>query len=125
MDERMKEIQQEAIALRLESSHRSVQDIIMILELKGKVRPGTLRRSTLQGWLQAAGYLARQARQSAAKSRSSRRFQKSHCNEHWQSDNKYGPYLPIGEKGEMKQVYLCVFLDDCTRFIVSAGFYER
>lgn len=125
MDERKKEILREAIALRLESPHRSVKDIILILELEGKVQPGTLRRSTLQGWLQAAGYSARQTRQSAAKGRSSRRFQKSHRNELWQSDIKYGPYLPIREKGEMKQVYLCVFLDDCTRFIVSAGFYER
>ncbi len=124
-DGRSEELLQEAIALRRECPGRSVKDIILILELEGRVRPGTLRRSTLQSWLQAAGHSARQVRQGAAKGRSSRRFQKSHRNELWQSDIKYGPYLPIGEKGEMKQVYLCVFLDDCTRFIVSAGFYEK
>ena len=43
----------------------------------------------------------------------------------FQGDIKYGPYLPIGKNGTKKQVYLSAFIDDATRFIVSAKFYEN
>lgn len=43
----------------------------------------------------------------------------------FQGDIKYGPYLPIGENGEKKQVYMSAFIDDATRFIVSAKFYDN
>ncbi|WP_410514435.1 hypothetical protein PaeBR_08600 [Paenibacillus sp. BR2-3] len=33
------------------------------------------------------------------------------------------PYLPIGPDGAMKQVYLVVFLDDSTRFVLHGEFY--
>jgi len=42
----------------------------------------------------------------------------------YQGDIKYGPYLPIGKNGEKKQVYLSAFIDDATRFVVHAKFYE-
>jgi hypothetical protein len=40
----------------------------------------------------------------------------------WQSDIKYGPYLPIN--GARKQIYLVSFLDDATRYIVHGEFYD-
>jgi hypothetical protein len=43
----------------------------------------------------------------------------------WQGDIKYGPYLPIGKDGVKKQVYLSAFIDDATRYIVCAKFYEN
>jgi putative transposase len=43
----------------------------------------------------------------------------------FQGDIKYGPYLPIGKGGTKKQVYLAAFIDDATRYIVSAKFYEN
>ncbi|WP_094605467.1 DDE-type integrase/transposase/recombinase [Sporomusa silvacetica] len=43
----------------------------------------------------------------------------------YQGDIKYGPYLPIGRDGAKKQVYLAAWIDDATRFIVSAKFYEN
>lgn len=52
-----------------------------------------------------------------------RRFQKSFRNQMWQSDLKYACYLPIGPGGSLKQVYLSVFLDDSTRFVLHAEFY--
>lgn len=51
-----------------------------------------------------------------------RRFQQRYRNQLWQSDLKYGPYLPHGEGGAMKQVFLVVFIDDATRFIVHGEF---
>jgi putative transposase len=42
-----------------------------------------------------------------------------------QGDIKYGPYLPIGKNGAKKQVSLSAFIDDATRYIVAAKFYEN
>ena len=53
---------QEAIVLRKECPGRSVKDIIRILEMEGKIQPGSIRRQTLQRHLQVAGYSAKQAR---------------------------------------------------------------
>ena len=53
-----------------------------------------------------------------------RRFQRRHRNSLWQSDIKYGPFLPIGPGGTSKQTYLVVFIDDATRFVVHAAFYD-
>lgn len=36
---------------------------------------------------------------------------------------QFGPYLPIGPGGTRKQVYLVVFLDDATRYVLHAEFY--
>jgi transposase InsO family protein len=113
----------EAIALRSECPQRSVKDIIKILEMEGIIKPGSIKRSTLQDHLMRAGCSARQLRRVSGANRASRRFAKKHRCELWQSDIKYGPYLPIGKDGKTEQVYLIVFIDDCTRFIVGAGFY--
>lgn len=43
----------------------------------------------------------------------------------YQGDIKYGPHLPIGKDGAMKQVYLSVFIDDATRYIVAARIYDN
>jgi len=115
----------EAITLRAECPDRSVRDIIRVLEMEGKIQTGSIKRSTLQDHLVRSGYSAKEVRRAKVCGRASRRFQKAHRCELWQSDIKYGPYLPIGENGKPEQVYLCVFLDDCTRYIVSAAFYEK
>jgi transposase InsO family protein len=111
-----------AIELRRESPSRSVADIIKILELEGAVQAGTVARSTLQRHLAARGYASAHMRMYTAKGTAARRFQKEHRNQLWMSDIKYGPFVP-GENGRKKQIYLVAWLDDATRFIVSARFY--
>lgn len=49
-----------------------------------------------------------------------RRFQRRHRNDLWQSDIKFGPYLPMVPGGKKQQVYLVVFIDDATWFVVHA-----
>ncbi|MFT8710425.1 MAG: DDE-type integrase/transposase/recombinase [Sporolactobacillus sp.] len=39
------------------------------------------------------------------------------------SDIKFGPMLPIGPNGAPKQVYLVLFIDDATRFVLHGAFY--
>jgi len=119
------EIVAAAIQLRKESAHRSIREIIRILELEGTVPTGGLARSTLQRHLQAEGFGAKQYKKYTNKGAAARRFQKSHRCVMWQGDIKYGPYLPIGDNGRMTQTYLAVWIDDYSRFIVSAKFYDN
>ena len=114
---------EQAILLRREVPTRSVSQIIQILEWEGKAEPGQLKRSTLQEKLAERGYSSRHMRMYSATGAASRRFQHRHRNQLWQSDLKYGPYLPIGPNGTKKQIYLAVMLDDATRFVLHAQFY--
>ncbi len=117
------EIIGQAIILRREVPSRSVAQIIQILEWEGLVEPGEIKRSTLQEKLANRGYSTRHMRMYADSGVASRRFQHSRRNSLWHSDIKYGPFLPIGPNGSLKQVYLVSFIDDATRFVLYAAFY--
>jgi hypothetical protein len=53
-----------------------------------------------------------------------RRFVRVGRNTLWQSDVKYGPYLPDPNNSKKKfRTYLLVILDDATRLVVHAEFY--
>lgn len=118
------EVLNEAIRLRREVTSRSVSEIIRILEWENLIDCGSVKRSTLQEKLQKRGYSSRQMAMYASKGISTRRFQKRTRNKMWHSDIKYGCYLPIGDKGKPKQVYLVTFLDDATRMVLHAEFYS-
>lgn len=115
----------EAEKLRREVPGRSVNTIINILEYEGVVKPGELKRSTLQDHLAAAGLSAKQMRIKEQSGLASRRFQKIHRCQMYQGDIKYGPYLPIGPNGKKVPTYLSVIIDDATRYVVAAKFYDN
>lgn len=114
---------EQAIILRREVPNRSVSQIIQILEWEGLAQSGQIKRSTLQEKLAERGYSSRHMRLYSDAGVAARRFQHKHRNQLWHSDVKYGPYLPIGPNGEKKQVYLVVFIDDATRFVLHGAFY--
>lgn len=116
-------ILEQAILLRREVPGRSIAQIIQILEWEGLALPGQIKRSTLQEKLSERGYSSRLMRLYADTSVAARRYQKKYRNQLWHSDVKYGPYLPIGHDGKKKQVYLVIFVDDSTRFILHGEFY--
>lgn len=117
------ELIEQAILLRREVPGRSVAQIIQIMEWEGRILPGEIKRSTLQEKLAARGYSTRHMRMYAEFGVAARRFQKRHRNRLWHSDLKYGPYLPIGPGGTMKQVFLVTFIDDATRYVLHGEFY--
>jgi len=117
------EVLEQAILLRREVPSRSVAQLIQILEREGRIQPGQIKRSTLQEQLAKRGYSTRHMRMYAETGVAARRFQKRHRNRLWHSDIKYGPYLPIGPGGAMKQVFLVTFIDDATRFVLHGEFY--
>lgn len=115
---------EQAILLRREVPGRSVAQIIQILEWEGLVEPGEIKRSTLQEKFAGKGYSTRHMKIYASSGTATRRFQRKQRNDMWHSDLKFGPYLPIGPGGKKKQVYLVVFLDDATRYILHGEFYQ-
>nr|WP_246309966.1 helix-turn-helix domain-containing protein [Paenibacillus frigoriresistens] len=99
------------------------QAILLRREVPGRIAPGEIKRSTLQEKLTQRGYSSRHMRMYAESGVAARRFQQRHRNRLWHSDIKYGPYLPIGPGGAMKQVFLVTFVDDATRFVLHGEFY--
>ncbi|WP_373230553.1 DDE-type integrase/transposase/recombinase [Cohnella sp.] len=117
------EVMEQAILLRREVPGRSVAQIIQILEWENRIQPGEIKRSTLQERLASRGYSTRHMRIYAESGVAARRFQQRHRNRLWHSDIKFGPYLPIGPDSAKKQVFLVVFIDDATRFVLHGEFY--
>lgn len=113
----------QAILLRRQVPSRSVAQIIDILVWEGLAQPGQVKRSTLQEQLAKQGYSSRHMRMYADSGVAARRFQKRYRNQLWHSDIKYGPFLPIGKGGTLKQIYLVTFIDDATRYVVHGQFY--
>lgn len=117
---------EQAIQLKKEVPKRSVNQIIWILELEGRVAPGVLKRSTLERHLYEAGYGVKQMQMyNDARASSSKRFCKPHRMMLVQGDIKYGCRLPIGKNGAMVQTYLSSALDDHSRMILASEFYDN
>ena len=116
----------EAIQLKREVPTRSVNQIILILEMEGLAVPGTLKRSTLQQHLYRAGFGKKQMKKyTDARKSSTKRFCKPNRMMLTQSDIKYGLKLPIGSNGELVQTYLAAIIDDHSKVILSASFYDN
>jgi hypothetical protein len=55
-----------------------------------------------------------------------KRFRKEYRNQLWQADLKYGPYLPDPKNPKKtKRTYLIAFIDDYSRLVPHAEFYEE
>ena len=119
------EIVGEAIQLKREVPKRSVRQIILILETEGWAPPGVIKPSTLQRYLYNAGLGVKQMkRYTEARENSSRRFCKAHRLELLQGDIKYGPTIK-DKDGKLIKTYLSSLIDDHSRLIVHAEFYDN
>ena len=113
----------EAVALRQELPTRSVGRIIEILEGEKIVKPGEVSRTSLNRHLIARGYGAAQLRAEGKAAMPSSRFERKRRNSLFQADIKYGPRLVIN--GVKKKTYLMTIIDDHTRMIMHAEFYDN
>ena len=126
LPENFDELVSEAIQLKREVPSRSISQIILILEMEGRVAPGALKRSTLQRHVYDAGFGKKQMKKyMEAEKSSSKRFCKPHRMMLVEGDLKYGPILPIGKKGKPVQTYLSVLIDNHSRLVLSARFYDN
>lgn len=110
-----------AAQYRRELPGRSAERIQQLLKQQGHI----VARSTLERHLRQQGLSGREI-QSQQKQVSSRRFNRQGRNTLWQSDLKYGPYLPDPQHpGRKVRTYLLAILDDATRMVVHAEFYDN
>ncbi|MDW2799663.1 DDE-type integrase/transposase/recombinase [Clostridium boliviensis] len=126
LPENFDELVGEAIQLKREVPSRSVAQIILILELEGRVAPGVLKRSTMQRYLYKNGFGKKQMKKyTEARKSSSKRFCKPHRMMLVESDIKYGLKLPIGPNASMVQTYLVVIIDNHSRYVLEAKWYDH
>jgi transposase InsO family protein len=96
--------------------------ICELLELEGH----KVARSTLERQLRAKGLSGKQLAAESKAGGPTRRFVRVGRNTLWQSDVKYGPYLPDPKDPKKKfRTYLLVIIDDATRLVVHAEFYPN
>ena len=110
-----------AAEMRRELPSRSARRIQQLLASEGY----PVARSTLERHLRERGLSGREIK--AEKKRvASRRFNRQGRNTLWQSDLKYGPYLPDpGHPGKKMRTYLVAMIDDATRLVTHAEFYDN
>jgi len=111
----------EAMKLREEIPERSVRRIIEILEGEKIVKPGEVKRSSLNRQLIRRGYGVAQLRAEGKAALPSIRFERKRRNDLFQTDIKYGPTLIVN--GKKKKTYLLTIIDDKTRMVMHAEFY--
>jgi transposase InsO family protein len=119
-----KSIPEEALTLaeqyRRELPRRSADLICSMLEHEGY----KVARSTLERHLRLKGLSCKQLAAEGKTGGTSRRFVRVGRNTLWQSDIKYGPYLPHPNNPKKKlRAYLLVIIDDATRLVVHGEFY--
>jgi transposase InsO family protein len=110
-----------AAELRQELPARSAQRVQQLLAAEGY----KVARSTLERQLRLQGLSGREIK-AAQKQVVSRRFNRQRRNTLWQTDLKYGPYLPDpSHPGHKLRTYLIAIIDDATRMVVQAEFYAN
>ena len=119
-----KSISAEAMSLaeemRRELPRRSAGLICELLEREGY----KVARSTLERQLREKGLSGKQLAKEVKAGGATRRFQRVGRNTMWQSDVKYGVYLPDPDNPKKKfRTYLLAIIDDATRAVVHAEFY--
>ena len=119
-----KSILPEALALaeqmRRELPRRSAGLLCELLEHEGH----KVARSTLERHLREKGLSGKQLVKEAKEGGATRRFVRVGRNTLWQSDVKYGPYLPDPKNPQKKfRTYQLVIIDDATRLVVHSEFY--
>lgn len=120
-----KEVLKEATKLREELPQRSTRRVIEILESESIVEKGKLPLSSMDRHLGRLGFSSRELKKKKNEGNATRRFCKTGRNMLWQSDIKYGPYIPDPQKKDKKiRTYLVAFIDDATRLVCHAEFYQ-
>lgn len=113
---------QRAIDLRKELTSRSVEQIIRLLELEGKVQAGVLKPRTLSRYFQEQGWSRRDL--SRAVRKEFQAFEHGAPNDCWQADTQHTLYLPDPRSPERrKKAYLIAIIDDHSRRIMHAEFF--
>jgi len=103
---------------------RSLRRIIKILQGEGHCQIGKLKRSTLLRHFNSIGLGASEMKKLKVEGSATRRFVKNGKNKLCQEDLKYGLYIKAAD-GKIKRTYMLAFIDDATRLVCHAEFYDN
>ncbi len=113
------ELQEAIVSAKRDNPKRSIRGIIRLLEMKGLVARGKLKKSSVHRLLKSQGISRLQA--SAAQPEEHRRFVAENANDLWQGDVMHGPKVSAG--GRWRKTYLVSLMDDASRLITHSAFY--
>lgn len=109
-----------ACDLKVEVPQRTIRTVISILEKEKVIEPGILTKSTLHRIFQRKHLTARVPKEKGYW----QRYQAEFPNDLWQSDQMYGPYLPVPDNPAKKiRTQLLAWLDDSSRLVLHAQFF--
>lgn len=115
-----RDVLEDAKVLKAELPQRSIRQILEILEVEGKIAPGSVSHTTLGRHLRQSGFMGLPK----TPKNGFRRFQKEYRNQLWQVDLKYGPFIPDPRNPKKNcRTYLLAFIDDHTRLVTHGQFY--
>jgi transposase InsO family protein len=111
-------LQEAILAAKREKPRRSIDQIGRLLERRGTVAKGELKRSAVHRLLQAHGL----SRPSGASSEPEERrtYVAEHAGKIWYGDVMHGPRIPMD--GGLRKSYLVSLMDDASRLITHSAF---
>lgn len=112
------QIQAAILATKRENPRRSIDRICRLLERRGTVAVGELKRSAVHRLLQAHGL----SRPSGAPGEPEelRAYEAEHAGDIWYGDVMHGPRLAMGNG--RRKVYLVSLMDDASRMLLHSAF---
>lgn len=100
----------------LQNEFKTVRNVYLYLLKNRIIEENTLSYATLNT------YVRREKLLEPTPPKARKAYEAEHINQLWLSDFMYGPYVQMGKS--KKQSYLCAIIDDYSRLIVSASFFE-
>lgn len=113
------EIQEAILQAKRDKPNRSITRLITLLEMKGVVAKGILKKSTVHRLLKNAGISRLRADDDVREEK--RSFVAEFANDLWQGDVMHGPRLMVN--GRWRKTYLVSLMDDASRLLVHSAFY--
>ena len=112
------EHQEAILATKRENPRRSIDRVIRLLERRGQVAKGELKRASVHRLLQTHG-LSRPSG-GASEAEEHRAYLAEYAGDIWYGDVMHGPRVPVN--GQLRKVYLVSLMDDASRLIAHCAF---
>jgi putative transposase len=117
------ELLEAAVVMRHEAPWRSTSTVIDVLEKQGVVAPGTIKRSTLDRHLAAAGASRRRLKTLGDKRFTRMLFE--HPNDFWVGDYHEAPILWVPERQGYRSIHLCANIDHYSKYVPHGQWYTN
>ena len=112
------EHQEAILATKRENPRRSIDRVIRLLERRGQVAKGELKRASVHRLLQTHG-LSRPSG-CTGEAEEHRAYLAEYAGDIWYGDVMHGPRVPVNS--QLRKVYLVSLMDDASRLIAHSAF---